>query len=637
MKRLVTAFFTFALAVGIPSWAFAETSEKVPPGMGKYLIVLWDAGTPIPGASSHKVMKRVEEPDYGKGGGRLIEKFDNQRVVYLPRGIAKQLRRHQAVAYIQPVYVGEPLEDWYDDEDIVSEGEGVRLRVRTDTDTNLTWDRAFSYDGSGNITAVGTDQYTYDTAGRLIRSVVNGKEERFKYDGFGNLIEKALAGTPTVKIDVDPGSNKINGGAGYDQAGNQTVSGQRVYTYDALNMLSYVGTRRMIYDASDERIGVIKDQSLVRWTLRDFDGRPLREFKSEGMTNVWKWELDYFYAEGQLVAGDSQKWGYFDGTANEIFGGRRYYHLDHLGSVRMVSDNSGRSVSENDYYAFGATATKTFQEPINPGDPHVDTMRFAGHTRDFLGNLGTETDDSIDYMHARQYDPRMGRFLSVDPAMDLEKIVHDPQLWNRYSYVGNNPIRFTDPDGRERLQHYHFGITPRQVSAAEGALSGARMGLMAGAMLFGGAALEGGAMALASRFPMAYLRLMEVGVGATTGIVASRSVSLDTNAVIAAVEGGAAGAASVSAAMGGRTPLISPTVVAEYAKRGNMGALVDFIKSTGAVVAKNASAELVKQMEARGLKPADAQAVAAAVANGTKFLTRDKEILKKVPDIAEKF
>jgi predicted nucleic acid-binding protein len=60
-----------------------------------------------------------------------------------------------------------------------------------------------------------------------------------------------------------------------------------------------------------------------------------------------------------------------------------------------------------------------------------------------------------------------------------------------------------------------------------------------------------------------------------------------------------------------------------------MSALVSFIKANNGVVAKSASAELVKQFEARGLKPADAQAVAAAVANGTKFLTRDKDILKK--------
>lgn len=45
----------------------------------------------------------------------------------------------------------------------------------------------------------------------------------------------------------------------------------------------------------------------------------------------------------------------------------------------------------------------------------------------------------------------LGRFLSVDPSLDVEKAVHEPQLWNRYSYVTNNPMRYTDPNGKERL------------------------------------------------------------------------------------------------------------------------------------------------------------------------------------------
>jgi hypothetical protein len=44
--------------------------------------------------------------------------------------------------------------------------------------------------------------------------------------------------------------------------------------------------------------------------------------------------------------------------------------------------------------------------------------------------------------------------------MDLEEVVHEPQLWNRYSYVGNNPLKYSDPDGRERLQPYHFNRKP---------------------------------------------------------------------------------------------------------------------------------------------------------------------------------
>lgn len=42
----------------------------------------------------------------------------------------------------------------------------------------------------------------------------------------------------------------------------------------------------------------------------------------------------------------------------------------------------------------------------------------------------------------------LGRFLSVDPVLDVKSNLGNPQGWNRYSYVRNNPMRFTDPSGR---------------------------------------------------------------------------------------------------------------------------------------------------------------------------------------------
>lgn len=43
---------------------------------------------------------------------------------------------------------------------------------------------------------------------------------------------------------------------------------------------------------------------------------------------------------------------------------------------------------------------------------------------------------------------RRGRFLSVDPVLDLKQATRSPQAWNRYTYVLNNPVRFTDPTGK---------------------------------------------------------------------------------------------------------------------------------------------------------------------------------------------
>nr|WP_117212992.1 RHS repeat-associated core domain-containing protein [Allorhizocola rhizosphaerae] len=55
------------------------------------------------------------------------------------------------------------------------------------------------------------------------------------------------------------------------------------------------------------------------------------------------------------------------------------------------------------------------------------------------------TKDPSGYVHlsAREYDPSLGRFISVDPIMDLA----DPQQWNAYTYANSNPTTFSDPSG----------------------------------------------------------------------------------------------------------------------------------------------------------------------------------------------
>ncbi|HUP62968.1 MAG TPA: RHS repeat-associated core domain-containing protein, partial [Thermoanaerobaculia bacterium] len=92
-----------------------------------------------------------------------------------------------------------------------------------------------------------------------------------------------------------------------------------------------------------------------------------------------------------------------------------------------------------------------YQEEANFGGGgyiRPEPMRFAGHERDFLGSWNTDNDDQLDYMHARYYNPNQGRFLSVDPVLDVKRHLRNPQGWNRYAYVENNPINHTDPTGQ---------------------------------------------------------------------------------------------------------------------------------------------------------------------------------------------
>ena len=112
-----------------------------------------------------------------------------------------------------------------------------------------------------------------------------------------------------------------------------------------------------------------------------------------------------------------------------------YYHTDAIGSVRMVTDASGAVVARYDYTPFGTVW------PTVPPNPSPDVRQFAGKERD------NETD--LDYFGARYYADQTGRFTTVDPVLDAQKALLDPQRWNRYAYARNNPFVFIDPDGAD--------------------------------------------------------------------------------------------------------------------------------------------------------------------------------------------
>ncbi|MFB6722601.1 RHS repeat domain-containing protein [Kribbella sp. NPDC056345] len=100
----------------------------------------------------------------------------------------------------------------------------------------------------------------------------------------------------------------------------------------------------------------------------------------------------------------------------------------HATSTTAVSDNAAQTIQ------------KRRQDPY--GNSRGTAPAAWPGQRGFVG--GTE-DASTGLVHlgARQYDPTIGKFISVDPEMDPD----DPQSLNAYVYGNNNPITFSDPDG----------------------------------------------------------------------------------------------------------------------------------------------------------------------------------------------
>jgi RHS repeat-associated protein len=135
---------------------------------------------------------------------------------------------------------------------------------------------------------------------------------------------------------------------------------------------------------------------------------------------------DYIYVDGQRVA------EYRNNTTYFIFS-------DHLGSTRLVTALDGSTYDSMDYVPFGEQIA---------GDTST-THKFTGKERD--------SESGLDNFGARYLSSQYGRFMSPDPANtkgDVEDFT-DPQGWNMYSYVRNNPLSLTDPDG----QSYQVCVT----------------------------------------------------------------------------------------------------------------------------------------------------------------------------------
>jgi RHS repeat-associated protein len=115
-----------------------------------------------------------------------------------------------------------------------------------------------------------------------------------------------------------------------------------------------------------------------------------------------------------------------------------YYHGDHLGSSNIITDRSGTLVDHYEYFAFG-------KDRYNPGCSFQPSNKFTGQIKD--------DDTGLYYYNARYYDPELGRFIQPDTIVPS---AGDPQSLNRYSYVRNNPLMYTDPSGH--WPHVNFKL-----------------------------------------------------------------------------------------------------------------------------------------------------------------------------------
>jgi RHS repeat-associated protein len=302
----------------------------------------------------------------------------------------------------------------------------------TGATTNWT-SGAYTYDGAGNVAAIGSNSYLYDGVSRLTSATqytgaASGTgpiaTQGAAYDVYGNITSLTTNGTG-VTTSTSTSTNRLTG-ASYDAAGSMTWWNGNTYAYEPLGMTRNIVSSGVetvhIYTADDERAWTYQPGAPSRWTLRDLDGKVLRELKNDAGT--WSAERAYVHRDGALLAAI---------TPTETV----HFHPDHLGTPRLITGTGGAYRSYHLYHPYGAEATAFNQD--------TERLKFTAHERD-LGSLASAADD-IDYQGARFMNLHVARYQASDPVPSWD--VFTPQSWNRFAYTRGNPLKFIDPSGED--------------------------------------------------------------------------------------------------------------------------------------------------------------------------------------------
>jgi RHS repeat-associated protein len=229
----------------------------------------------------------------------------------------------------------------------------------------------------------------------------------------------------------------------YDANGNLTAGAGRTITYSAANMPISItqGTKTLTFglDIDHQRFKQTAPEGTTLY-LAGF-GIMVEKFAGSGGAVQWN---EYLFAEGEMVG---VRFEYNVGSPVN-----RYFHKDHLGSIATITDDSGTVVERDAFDAWGKRRFTNGNDDTTGSIMSQTTRGYTGHEE--LGDVG------LVHMNGRVYDPLIGRFTSADPTVQQ---AYNSQGWNRYAYVQNNPLAFTDPNGYGFFDFLSHIFNPVQV------------------------------------------------------------------------------------------------------------------------------------------------------------------------------
>jgi RHS repeat-associated protein len=294
-----------------------------------------------------------------------------------------------------------------------------------------TLDRSFDYDQLGRLHASHTGGESRAHIGIGPNGIVDGPyAQAYHYDQWGNITSREGWGGDNASFTATYTNNK-RVGLQYDAAGNLTNDGGQNFSYDASGQAataSYTGyLLQQYYDGDRLRVEKV-DGGSTTYYLRStvLGGQVVAELNGSGT-----FQRGYVYVGGQLLAVQQQ---------SAVF----WVHQDPTVKSKRVTNASGSIVSAVELDPWGGHTNRSSNDAFQP-------HKFTTYERD--GNASDEA------MH-RRYNRWWSRFDQPDPY-DGSYDLGDPQTFNRYSYVQNDPVNFVDPTG---LTTYDGAPDPRLIA-----------------------------------------------------------------------------------------------------------------------------------------------------------------------------
>ncbi len=349
----------------------------------------------------------------------------------------------------------------------------------TDRDTapQRIEDSHYTYDPAGNITQITTNYgqdaarttdtqcFTLDALTRITEAwtntgstcatapsteVIGGQDPywtSYTYDAVGNRkteTQHTTAAGPTVDTvrtyaEPTPGKHNL---PGVTQTGTQPRT--EAYTYTASGATETrtfkQGTtttldQNLVWDDEGHLKSVTSNGKTTSYTY-DADGQRLTRTDSTG-TTLYLPEGNELHVDKVGLPTGTRYYSAGTKTVAMRTGAKLTFLLtDHHGTTTtQVTADATQSITRRKTGIFGAPRG-------SQSTPWVGDKGFVGGTKD--------ADTGLTHLGAREYDPAIGRFISVDPVMVLQ----DPQQVHGYTYGNNNPVTLSDPSG------LWFGVPP---------------------------------------------------------------------------------------------------------------------------------------------------------------------------------